>query len=562
MDGEYGSAHETQTHQVLDGRRSEVEFLAGLREALSTGRSLLQFALERGIPESTVRHWVARSQASGAPPSFVRFVDSPDGLAVLHRIVVAVVFVLTQVVGGGVRSVCLFLELSGLWRVVAAGYGTQQEAVKSMEEAIVAFGTKERGQLAAKMAPREITVTQDETFHELPCLVAIEPVSNFILVEQYAQDRRGETWTAAMKQGLSGLPVKVIQSTSDEGAALLNAARESGAHHSPDLFHPQQDISRATSLPLQRKMDAAELAASEAAMQRTALLDEAEVYDGQPRGPGRPRDYGKRLAEAEEACKTAEAALEMAKARREAVRAAARAISRSYHPFDLETGALRDAPTVEADLKTQLGRIDQIATEVGLSARCYALLEKVRRVLPQMVATIAFVHTLIRHKVETLDLPPSVEEVVHRQLIPACYLEEFVRKAPTADARSALQTTLASLRVALDEPSCPLTSLAADERNQVDRIARECAQLFQRSSSNVEGRNGVLALRHHSIHQLNLRKLQALTVVHNYSTRRADGTTPAVRFFGGRHRDLFEHLLATLPPPKWPAARRAAVQPN
>jgi hypothetical protein len=559
MAEQYGSAPQTQSECSGGGRRAEVGILAGLREALSTGSSLLQFAQANGVPESTVRHWVARAQASGAPPSFVRFVESPEGLEVLHRIVVAVIFVLTQFVGGGVRTVCLFLELSGLWRVVAAGYGTQQEAVKSMEEAIVAFGAEERAQLAAKMPAREITVAQDETFHEQPCLVAIEPVSNFILVEQYAKDRRGETWAAAMKQGLDGLPVKLIQSTSDEGASLRQAARDSGMHHSPDLFHPQQDISRATSLPLRRQLDAAVQAASEAALQLSTLLDEAKAYQEQPRGPGRPRDYDKRLAEADAALKTAEPAVEEAKTRREQVRQAARAISSAYHPFDLETGAMRQATEVETDIGRQLTLIEQIAANVSLSERCLALLAKVRRVLPQMVATIAFVHTLIRHRLEVLDLAPALQDVVQRQLIPVCYLEEVARKAPTAQVRKTLGERVASLRAGLSEPECPLSLLAADECGHLWRVARECAQLFQRSSSNVEGRNGVLELRHHSLHQLTPRKLQALTVVHNYATRRPDGTTPAERFFGQKHRGLFEHLVATLPPPRRPAERRAAA---
>jgi hypothetical protein len=43
-----------------------------------------------------------------------------------------------------------------------------------------------------------------------------------------------------------------------------------------------------------------------------------------------------------------------------------------------------------------------------------------------------------------------------------------------------------------------------------------CVQTFQRSSSCVEGRNGQLALRHHSFHRLSPRKLQALTTIHNF----------------------------------------------
>jgi hypothetical protein len=34
----------------------------------------------------------------------------------------------------------------------------------------------------------------------------------------------------------------------------------------------------------------------------------------------------------------------------------------------------------------------------------------------------------------------------------------------------------------------------------------------------VEGRNGQLALRHHSLHRLREQKLAALTTVHNYGS--------------------------------------------
>jgi hypothetical protein len=559
MDQAYETTQEAQGVQDPEGRWAEVELLAALREAQSSGGSLLQVAQEHGVPEATVRHWVSRAQASGASEAFAEFVESPEGLKVLHHVVTAATFVLTQVVGGGVRSLCTFLELSGLWRVVAAGYGTQQQTVKTMEEAIVAFGTEEKKALAANMRPKSITVTQDETFHDKPCLVAMEPVSNFILVEEHAEDRRAETWNAAMERGLEGLPVTVFQSTSDEGAALLSHARTSlGAHHSPDLFHPQQDISRATSLPLQRQVEAAKQAADRAAEEVDLLQAEAEEYQAECR-PGRPRDYAKRIEEGLEALDAAELRAVEAEDRCKQVRKAARAISHAYHPFDLETGAPRDADTVEADLVVQYDAIEQVANEAGLSAKCLALLGKARRLVPQMVSTIALVHALIRSKVEALDLEQKVEASVLNHLIPMHYLEEVARKAATAEARADLRQRAARLRRRVESSRSVLARLDPQEREAVEHVARECAQLFQRSSSNVEGRNGVLALRNHSIHHLSARKLGALTVVHNYGITRADGTTAAQRFFGQPHRNLFEHLLVTLPPPKRPAARRATV---
>lgn len=69
----------------------------------------------------------------------------------------------------------------------------------------------------------------------------------------------------------------------------------------------------------------------------------------------------------------------------------------------------------------------------------------------------------------------------------------------------------------------------------------------------------MLSLLHHSLHKLSQRKLNTLTVVHNFFIRRPDSTTAAERFFGQGHEDLFEYVLTALPPPKRPAARRCVV---
>ena len=542
-------------------RWSEVEVLEAYQQSQQQDISLLSFARERGIPEATLRHWVSRAEATEAPAALSAFIESREGLAVLHRIVLAAIFVLTQVVGGGVRSVCTFLRLSGLWRVVAAGYGTQQQAVKQMELAIVAFGDQERRRLAQAMTPMSITVAQDETFHHgRICLVGIEPVSNYILVEQYAEDRGAQSWDAAMARGLSGLPVEVFQSTSDEASALLRHARTTlGAHHSPDLFHPQQDISRATSLPLGRQAEAAEQAAAEAADEVDRLCDEAEQYAQQRQGAGRPRDYDGRLDRANNDYEQAQADAVEATERRSRVRQAARGISRAYHPFDLETGQPRQAQQVEADLTEQFGRIEQVADEAGLSDRCRKRLRKAKKLLPQMVATVALVHTLIRDKLQALDLVHELLRAAQDLLVPMHYLKLRLGKAGSAKERAELLGAIARLQDKIDGPGGALADIEVPLRSLLDRTAQRCAELFQRSSSNVEGRNGVLALRHHCIHLLSQRKLAALTVLHNFGTTRPDGTTAAQRFFGQPHRDLFEHLMLSLPPPKRPAAPRRAT---
>ena len=105
------------------------------------------------------------------------------------------------------------------------------------------------------MAHRAVTVCEDETIHPQICLVAIEPVSGFILLDQYAADRTAATWTQALQDALIGLNVAVIQGTSDEATALRrHVAVGLDAHHSPDLLHGQHEVAKATSLHLARQV--------------------------------------------------------------------------------------------------------------------------------------------------------------------------------------------------------------------------------------------------------------------------------------------------------------------
>jgi hypothetical protein len=107
------------------------------------------------------------------------------------------------------------------------------------------------------------------------------------------------------------------------------------------------------------------------------------------------------------------------------------------------------------------------------------------------------------------------------------------------------------------EPCGVWKRLRIEERVKIERVAQQCADFFQRSSYCVEGRNGQLALRHHSLHLLTRKKLNALTALHNYYVTRADGTTAAERFFGSKPDDLFGWLVDHLEAPARPAAKRS-----
>ena len=78
-----------------------------------------------------------------------------------------------------------------------------------------------------------------------------------------------------------------------------------------------------------------------------------------------------------------------------------------------------------------------------------------------------------------------------------------------------------------------------DERAKAQALGEEISKKFQRSTSSVEGYNGVLGLKHHGWHRLPEGKLRAVGVLHNFYIKRADGTTAAERLLGEKPDDLW-----------------------
>ncbi len=131
-------------------------------------------------------------------PHVADFLQSGPGLAFLHRIVMAFHLVCVEVGACGMRLVCLFLNLTGLDRFVAASYGAQQQVNLHVEQAIVTYRRDETARLAQNMPQKDLTVTQDETFTGGLCLVTMDPESNFILRSSVAEHYNSFTQTVSV----------------------------------------------------------------------------------------------------------------------------------------------------------------------------------------------------------------------------------------------------------------------------------------------------------------------------------------------------------------------------
>ena len=545
-------------------RRGVAEKMAQFTTLDSPWLSCRQIAGQLDVPARTLHHWMRRERAlienSSWPKSVARFLETPGGLDFLHRLFTAAHLVFVQANDCGLRNLSWFLELSGLDEFIAPSYGAQQAVAEEMESLLIRFGQEEDQRLARQMSPQEITLCEDETFHPQICLVAIEPVSNFILVEQYQPQRDAETWNQCVNAKLAGLPVTVCQVTSDAAKALIAHAEVClGVHHSPDLFHVQYDTVQATSFALASRTRAA-VTELEKAQRHTATLKEHHdaSCEESPQNP-LVSVLEQHLQKAEAAEAAARQQIDTCQTRQERAQAARQGLGHDYHPVDLETGQPLTAGEVGQRLAGHFDTLDQVAVEAGLSAHAREKLAKARRVLDSMRATIAFFWTMIATRLAAWQFSPAVGQWLRQDLIPVYYLYRVAEKANTAQERQRLRALAAEVLARARSPDGLWGTFRPDLQADLESKARQCADFFQRSSSCVEGRNGQLSLKHHALHQLTGRKLQALTVLHDYAVSRDDGSTPAGRFYGAAPRDLFPWLLAHLSLPARPrAVRRSA----
>jgi hypothetical protein len=530
--------------------------VVNIKSILKKTNNKSEAARVSGVPRSTARYWLDREDKTGLSPEVELFFESPPGMAFLHQLFIAAQFTITQLSPCGVDILAKFLHLSQLDKFVASSHGTLHKQSMQMESAINQFGEQEGKKLALKMPKKKITLCEDETFHPEICLVAMEPVSNFILLEAYSERRDGDSWSAAIKEALTDLPVDVIQATSDGGTGLIKHVEQSlQAHHSPDLFHVQQDLTRATSAPINAKVKQAEKTYETSKKVLEKLLKKQEKEDNIRENPDLCSDLDRDVILEEMAAEAALIRLNELKKNQEDIKESKKALGTVYHPYDLETGAPQTAEVVGEKMEAHYATIQTIADNADLSDNSMRRLEKAHRVFKGMIHTIAFFWSFVAQHIATIGLTPEMESIMRDILIPAFYLQVASKKAKKAKERHRLAKLSKELLARL-ELIAGWGILTDSIKDQMRTIAKDCANVFQRSSSCVEGRNGYLSLRHHGSHQLSKRKLKALTVIHNYFIQRSDQTTAAERFFESKPRNLFEFLLDQLDVSARPAKSR------
>ena len=531
------------------------------RQVIEENRTQRDVAAEYGVSRDAVQGWVSRSNGiqQCIDPKVAIFYESPEGLVHLRGLLASACLVFHSTGGCGLPLLQKFLELSKLNVFVGSSIGELHRMSAQMDQKIIEFGKLEKARLAKDMSRKEMTAAVDENFMlQNMTLILMDPDSGFILTEQQEEKRDAATWMKVSRAATSGLNVKIVQVTGDEASGIIKFTTELlGAQKVSDLFHVQQEITRGLTSVLARKIQQAEAALKAASEQKIVQLEKlkaiaqntcATFNDPTPQIV----KVGKRLLLEDDSEKKCQQKLVEIQQDYKEAQNARRAITANYHPYDPRTGDKRSPERLKQELEAAHATLEQISKRTDSTDGQKKKLGKAKASIESMVHTLTFFFLYLQQITQGLNLDEHTGKEFEF-LVSIEYVKMALKRCTDKNQRTVIGKTLSSL--ILRQRDGPWKNLDPPTQAIWGEKARQCAAMFQRSSSCVEGRNGVLSLKHHALHRLNTNKLQALTVLHNFFSSRRDGTTAADRFFGQKSRDMFDWLVGVIDLPVRPRNR-------
>jgi len=385
---------------------------------------------------------------------------------------------------------------------------------------------------------REIIGAVDETFLERMILVFMDLTTGYLLLEEVADDRTYATWKRLVDERLKVLGTEVLYVVSDRAKALIQLA-EKGLEclSMPDFFHVVHEIIKSYSLALGRHRRQAQQELKTATEALTQLEGRLHAAYDVPKAKALVAARQAEVTRWEEAHHTYRGLLET--------------LSLTLHPFRIADSAPQTSAQVESHLQATVEAIEGLAQCHQLPVR-YAAMTKVRKQLPDLAALVDFWWAGVRRDVAHAALSPLWVQWAEESLLPLVYWEHQVAHTRCARRKAKIRQALEAIQIAFGHHA--LTQCLPPQALKAWHAwARERVRAFQRASSAVEGRNGILSQLHHNQRGLPKYRYKVWTVLHNFDCRAADGTTPASRFFRQSFPDLFETALShieTLPRPR------------
>jgi hypothetical protein len=519
-------------------------------------QSLRKIAQATGLSKDSVaRSLTALLKRDKHPES--RLWETEEGQAWLRRMVIAMLYEFGVKGNQGAERMSEFLKRIRVDTHVGSSPSALRNMVQQLEKALADFQREQETQQAEQEGKvREIVASGDETFfNDEMVMVLMDLTSGYLLLEEEAADRSYKTWKAKVQPRLQQLGLRVRHFISDRGKSLVKLALSSlGCEAGADLFHAQYDISKWLGRALHGKLGQAckQLKDAETGL---ASLEEKEAP------PEKIAEQRQRIQQTKEKLNAIEEG-------RETYREAQLSVSEAVHVFSVEDSASQTSEQVEKRLEEQTQRFEEIAQEQNIQDKKDAA-GKFRRQIEDVASTVDTWWLWTKESLSEYEIDEAVREWLLYVLLPVIYWHHQLQKTQNPNMKERYEAVWKKAHAAF--AAHPVTRTMSKQDSSatlttgLDRWrswGEWASGNFHRASSAVEGRNGCLSQSYHNGRGLTNRRLHALTAIHNYDTRRCDGSTPAQRLYGKQFPDLFEWLLGQMGALPLPRKARQRVVKN
>jgi hypothetical protein len=353
----------------------------------------------------------------------------------------------------------------------------------------------------------DIIVGADETFFDnLMVLVLMDLKSGFIFCETPAEDRKHKTWDKFSMPWLSHFK-NIRCMVSDRAKALIKLAHDSIKKISvPDLFHLMQDVSKSVGTPIAKKLSAINAQISKLIKDRDAMQSFQRQYS---------RYY--------------------------------RHLSTALHPFKILSSDKQDSQIVQNGMLNSLTNIEQIKKNLHLADTTTGI-NKAKKQIPEASAQIDIWWAGVNNSLSGSHLNDEEKEWLTDYYLPSIYWQKQIHKTDSKQIKKLYNISRKHSIKRVDNHR--LTASMMNENDQPVWVnwANEMCNLFQRTSSAIEGRNGWLSQMHFCGRGLTEKRLKSQTTLHNYFLKREDQTTACERLSGIKPECLFEFILKRIGP--------------
>ena len=527
---------------VLNIRERAQKVLQCLCE--KTGQSLRSIAAATGISKSSVhRHVKAMERRQQYAESHLW--ETVEGGNWLRLLVFGVIYCFGIKAGIGADSLSAFFHLLHLEKRIGCSASALRELERQVKEQIIAYG-QAQSEACQGEQPIGICVGADETFYELPILVAMELASGFIFTEVECENRTYETWWQQVSRWFQPEQWHCRFLVSDAAKALVKLGVSGlGCPSLPDLFHLLQGLSRSLGSALARQRAQLQKRHQSLAAKRQAVSSPQTLVQVEAQIAALQRQQQQLATDHQD------------------YQHSIHALSQAIHPFHLDTGEAQVGLELPLRLQSPLSTLERLS-QTYAPTQAQTALQQWHRQLPALSQALHAWWQWVLQALPTQTQDPDTQDWVLTVLLPWVYWHQQTQKTRHPQLKAGYEQAAHQAQAAFLSASFTASLSQVQQQQWLDWAIWMCDK-FQRTSAAVEGRNGYLSALHHANRGLSEQTLKVLTIIHNFDLKRQDGTTAAQRLFGRPFPDLFEFIVLTmgeLPQPRRTFKPRKSKKPT